>query len=86
MYLHGGKVVEKKPWSIQGFFFALLNILKLFFLTIFTTEKMSAHVDEYNKSKSQPLWGSARSTGAGGGPRISGFQKASVTGSCGGGG
>ena len=87
-YLHQGKVVEKKPWSLSGLLFGLINVLRLFFLTIFTTEKMSSHVDEYNRSKQQPIWGSSRNTSgsSGGGPRISGFQKAATTGSCGGGG
>ena len=84
-YVHNGKVVQSKPWSLYGIFAGLLNILTLFFSTLFTTRSMSDHTAEYNRSKKQPSWGKGGSLG---GPKgnIHGFSKGAAAGCSGAGG
>ena len=83
-YIHNGKVVEKKPSSVYGFFMAILDLIRLFVLTIFTTDSMKSHTDEYTRSKQMPSWGKGGSTGRGS-SNIHTFSKGAALG-CGGGG
>lgn len=79
-YVYRGQVVEKKPFQIQDVFLAIVNVLRLFFMTIFTSRQQSAHVDEYRESKrGGHTWGS-------GGNRVTGFAKPASAGCSGAGG
>ena len=94
MYIRNGVLVEKKPFFLTAFLLALLNILQLFFSTIFSTQPSSAQVRQYNDSRrrmggSSNSSSSAPSSGAkpaSGGDKVHSLPKPSVTGSCGGGG
>ena len=85
--IHNGKVVDKKPWTLMGFLLGIIDFVRFFFLTIFTTAPMSSHIDEYEHSKRQPAWGGkGGSAGSGGGgAKIHSFAKPAAVG-CGGGG
>lgn len=81
-YVVNGKVVEKKAFNLMDFIYSILNFIRLFFLTIFTTESMQKHVDEYNSTKG------FRATGGsslGRGPQVKTFGPAAAAGCTGGG-
>jgi hypothetical protein len=78
MYVHNGKLVDKKPWSFQGFLLAIINLLWLFVATIFSTKKMNDHAEEYKRSKQQPAWG--KGSGVGRGSNIHSFGPAAAAG------
>ncbi|KAG5465199.1 hypothetical protein LSCM4_00652 [Leishmania orientalis] len=46
-YIHNGRVVEKKPFTVRGFLLALWTTLSLFAQTLFTTRPMAQVVEEY---------------------------------------
>uniref|UniRef100_A0A7S1M468 Selenoprotein K n=1 Tax=Neobodo designis TaxID=312471 RepID=A0A7S1M468_NEODS len=87
--IHNGRVVDKKPWTLMGFLLSIIDLVRFFFMTIFTTAPMQSHVNEYKHSKRQPTWGgkggNAGGGGGGGGPKIHTFAKPASVG-CGGGG
>lgn len=83
--IHNGKVVDKKPWTLYGFLMGILDLVRFFFMTIFTTTPMGAHIDEYKSSKRTPTWGGKGGSASSAGPKIHGFAKPASVG-CGGGG
>ncbi|KAG5464460.1 hypothetical protein LSCM1_00648 [Leishmania martiniquensis] len=46
-YIHNGRVVEKKPFTVRGFLLALWAMLSLFVQTLFTTRPVMEVVEEY---------------------------------------
>ncbi|CAJ1037320.1 hypothetical protein IOCL2690_000857300 [Leishmania lindenbergi] len=46
-YIHNGRVVEKKPFTVRGFLLAFWGMLSLFARTLFTTQPMTQVVEEY---------------------------------------
>lgn len=46
-YIHNGRVVEKKPFTFQGFLLALWAALSLFLQTFFSLQPMSQAVEEH---------------------------------------
>lgn len=46
-YIHNGRVVEKKPFTLKGFLLALSSALSLFAHTFFSLQPMSQAIDEY---------------------------------------
>lgn len=77
-YIHNGRVVQSKPWSFMGLLMAILDLLKLFFATIFTSQSQSSHLNEYNASKNRPSWGKGPSLGKG--ANIHGLAKPAAAG------
>jgi hypothetical protein len=47
VYIHNGRVVEKKPFSLRSFVLALWSALALFFSTFFTLQPMSQAVEAH---------------------------------------
>jgi hypothetical protein len=86
MYVHKGQVVDKKPFSLTAFLWGIVELFKLFFGTIFTTQKMGTHVSSFSAGRSAPVTGRSSGTATGKAPRVAGFEKASSTGCAGGGG
>ena len=82
-YIRNGTVhTGKKPWSFYDFILAIINAIRLFVLTIFTTQPLSSHVDEYNNTKGYKAgFGSGNKLGR----NVHGMQKPASAGCTGGG-
>jgi hypothetical protein len=50
-YLRNGTITERKPFGLMDFLLAVVNAIRIFVLTIFTTKPIGRHVDEYNGTK-----------------------------------
>ena len=87
-YIKDGKIVDSKGWSISGFFLALLNIIRLFILTIFTGDSNDKHIQQFKATRGS--WGKGSGSSGGGGsgkgPNINTFAKPAAAGCAGGGG
>ncbi|KPI90527.1 hypothetical protein ABL78_0287 [Leptomonas seymouri] len=46
-YIHNGRVVEKKPFTLRGFLLALGSALSLFLQTMFSLQPMSQVIEEH---------------------------------------
>lgn len=49
-YIHNGRVVEKKPFTLKGFLLAIWSALTLFLQTFFSLQPMNQTVDEHQHS------------------------------------
>lgn len=77
-YIVNGKVVERKPFSIVAVLLSIVNAIRLFILTIFSSQTVDKHCDDYKASKYGRY--------SGGGPNIKGIAKPAAMGGCAGGG
>lgn len=50
-YVHNGRVVEKRPFSLVALFDALVTILILFFTTLVSTRPVREHVEDYRDGR-----------------------------------
>ncbi|KAK7201606.1 hypothetical protein NESM_000225000 [Novymonas esmeraldas] len=62
-YIHNGRVVDKKPFTVRGFLVALWTTLSLFAQTLFTTQPVAQVVEEHRN----PAQRAARAPDNGGG-------------------
>ncbi|KPA81771.1 hypothetical protein ABB37_04052 [Leptomonas pyrrhocoris] len=46
-YIHNGRVVEKKPFTLRGFLLALYSALSLFLRTFVSLQPMSQAIEEH---------------------------------------
>lgn len=78
-YIVNGKVVDKKPFSIVGFFVTLYRLIVLFFQSILSSRTVDNHMDSYNSRR-------AGYSGSSTGSNIHRIAKPSTMGGCSGGG
>lgn len=78
-YIYQGKIVDKKPFSLYGLLMGLIELLRLFIMTLISTESSSTQVQKFKASKQGSSW-------SGGGSRVTGFGKAAQSGCAGAGG
>ncbi|KAG5490772.1 hypothetical protein JKF63_00894 [Porcisia hertigi] len=62
-YIHNGRAVEKKPFTVQGFLLALWTALALFAQTLLSTQPMARVVEDYQNPA--PRMANARANGGG---------------------
>lgn len=83
-YIKDGKVVHSQGWSLSWLLLTILNVIRLFILTIFTGESNDRHINQYRATKGG--WGKGSGSGGGRGPNINTFAKPASVGCAGGGG
>lgn len=80
-YIHNGRVVEKKPFTVKGLLLAIQSSLSLFVGTLFTTRPMAEVIEEHRNPSPQAANGGSglvaslrgflgRLGGGGGGQRV----------------
>ena len=67
-YVANGAIQNEKPLPerAKAFFMTILNLIVLFFQTIFTSSPIATHLQQY-KSSLKPNYGSSNGGGGGGG-------------------
>lgn len=90
-----GKVVDKKPFSLLGLIYAILNFIQLFIQTLLPSSlTLGDRVERFNNAKKPGFYasgggggGGRPGGGGGGGANIRGVDhRQAAAGSCGGGG
>ncbi|RNF23967.1 uncharacterized protein Tco025E_02671 [Trypanosoma conorhini] len=82
-YVSNGRVVDSKPFSLVDFFLSIVRLVWLFFATLFSSEPVSQHMQEYTSTTRPGLFGGGRSVGrAPRGSNIHGLPKGSLSGGC----
>lgn len=50
-YIHNGRVVDKKPFSLFDFLASLWSLVVVFFRSIFSAQPLQTHVEDYRDSR-----------------------------------